>query len=133
MVCVANRLPHRRLPHGNRSPARLAGGVAVILLSSVDRAGWPQTPVSMAGLAVAAGILAMFWRSRPYAHHHLAFAAVLAGISLLPLGAVAPVDGLHPLSSSSGVSASLAAFFLVGGLGDHLLLARTLRREPAPR
>lgn len=104
-----------------------AAGAAVVVTGAVDTA-WRMQPVSLTGLALAALIAAVYWRWRRHARHHLAFAAVLAAVSLAPLGAVAPVDGLHPLSSATGTSVAVAGFFLVGGLGDHLLLVRTLRR-----
>lgn len=121
-------------PRGWQSWATVAAAAAaVMVLRGIEAGGWGWSAVSLTGLGAALLLTAAYWGWRRHARHHLAYAAVLAAVSVAPLGAVVPVDGMHPLSSAPGVSAAVAGFFLVGGVGDHLLLRRTLRRGPETR
>lgn len=90
--------------------------------------GWLHPPVILFGLTMAALTFAYYWPRRSFATHYLAIAGIIAVISLFP---VLGVDATNPVFQPSIFSLIiLGLFFAVGGLFDHLLLARTLKPVP---
>ena len=97
--------------------------VGALLLDS-----WLKPPVILFGLTMAALTFAYYWPRRSFAAHYLAIAGVIALISLFPIvGASAENPAFRPSILSFII---LGLIFIVGGLFDHILLARTLKPVP---
>ena len=88
-------------------------------------------PISVFGLAISLQMAAQSWRHRRFLPHRLALTAVLAAVSVLPLGLWSP-GGEHPLAMSHGnrpwVLLLLTLLFVVWGILDHRVLVRELSR-----
>jgi len=89
---------------------------------------WLNPPVILFGLTTAALTFAYYWPRRSFAAHYLAIAGVIALISLFPLVG-GSID--NPVFRPSILSfVIMGLLFVVGGLFDHILLARTLKPIP---
>ncbi|PRX92424.1 hypothetical protein [Allonocardiopsis opalescens] len=99
-------------------------GIAHHLLGGV------LSPFGFEGLVIAALFLVVSWPRWRMAPYYPAMAAVIALAALLPLGWW--LGGPHPFAISltegaNYLSATAGAGLVVGGLLDHLVLARSLR------
>jgi hypothetical protein len=115
----------RVAPPPNGRPAGSAGTAALVALilaaAVVDLAARP--PFSAPGLVIAGLVAERWWEGRRFQRHYLLLAALVAALSLSPL----LVDGGWRDEVLRYVNIGTALLFIVGGLLDHLLLARTLR------
>jgi hypothetical protein len=84
-------------------------------------------PVSLLCLALAGTLLAFWWRGSRWAWHYAAMALGIAVVGLLPLFTDLST---RELIRGGGSALLLGTIFTVGGIFDHLLLVRTLKRVP---
>ncbi|MFO7539122.1 MAG: hypothetical protein R6X32_13850 [Chloroflexota bacterium] len=109
----------------------LAGVVLMVIGGALDR--HYQLPLSLFGLAMSAFLLgALYLFNGTLRLHYLALAVIVAALSLLPLtGIVAAAHLFGPDGHYGQITIGLG--LIVIGLGDHLLLARTLSPLPEER
>lgn len=97
---------------------------AIWLAVWIDATG--RLPISLLALALAGFLLVVHLRSPGgYRRYYAVLAALLALLSLTPLAL-----GQAPKDVSPPVLAALGGAYIVGGVLDHLVLARSLK--PAP-
>lgn len=88
-----------------------------------------QPTVSLTGLVVVS-LLALWWFvTGSVRHHYMLLSILLLGLTFLPL-LKAPFDPRFPFDDSVNASLISGVGFIVIGVGDHLLLARTFRAVP---
>lgn len=110
----------------------LAGAAAVIVayvgffVDSMQR-----LPLSVTGLIIAATMFVGWWMSGRFSLHSAILAALLAGISLLPLTGIPSGGHWMRLFGGFGLPILLAVFLSVNSVVSHLVLVRNL--QPGPK
>ena len=114
---------------GNRLGGWLGDGaimVALFTLAVIDVRF--DLPVSLFGLALAALILS--WSVGGFRKHYVIIAALVVVVSLTPLLGIS-YQALEPSESAEFMLwAGFGLIYVVGGVLDHLLLVRTMKRVP---
>lgn len=117
-----------RLPLQSRLTEWLTGTgflIAAIIGWVVD--SLQRLPVSVSGLIMAGAYFAQWWRTGRLFPHKALLAALLVGLSLLPLTGV-PADGhWYDLFGGFVVPITLGIILSIGSVLDHIALVRNLQ------
>ena len=82
-------------------------------------------PVSGTGLFTAVVLVAYYFQTGSFRQHYLVLAALMAGVSLLPLFGLLPAEQVYLWGERGVVGVAIfGVLWLVGGLVDHWLLVR---------
>ncbi|MGB3683976.1 MAG: hypothetical protein WA990_15980, partial [Rubrobacteraceae bacterium] len=99
--------------------------VVLVVVGSINLVFQP--PIHMIWLVVGLSVTAVHWRERQFRMHYVVVGVLFVGAGFLPLLGVTNVSLTY---EAGGVMLFLGALFVVCGIFDHLLLARTMKHLP---
>ena len=123
-------LPHRngRIGLGRSlTTAATALGAGILGIGCVYADCFWNTPISCTGGWLAALLLTWWWVGGRFRRHYAAMAAVVAGVSLLPLTGLVASYQLFVDTTVFNLTFGIAA--VVGGIWDHVLLHKLTKPQ----